>query len=234
MYRVAICEDEPVFAEEHERLCRSALDRLDIEHQIFRYENAARLLRDFSEGRRYDLFLLDILMDETDGVELAARIREQDAAAAIIFITSTPGYALRGYDVGALHYLMKPLDGGALERLIASDRQRRFRSPRFVFKSGRQSLNIPMDEIVCLETVGKRVAITLLGETLDCPGGLLELLKGRRQLVRCHKSFAVNMRNIRELTRTEALAVNGRTIPVSRTYFKDVQKAFLRQMGEPG
>ena len=231
MYMVAICEDEKVFSDEHERICRAVLDRLNIEHRITLYENAAQLLRDFFEGhKRYDLLLIDIVMGEPNGVELARVIRGHDAAAAIIFITSNPGYAIEGYDVGALHYLLKPLDGGALERLIAADYQKRFEYQNFVFRSGKQSLNIPMKEIVCLETVGKRVAVTLLNETLDCSGSLMELLKGRKQFIRCHKSFAVNVCNICELTRMDAIAVNGKKIPVSRTYFKDVQRAFLRQL----
>ncbi|MCL2002697.1 MAG: LytTR family DNA-binding domain-containing protein [Oscillospiraceae bacterium] len=230
MYRVAVCEDERVFSEEHERVCRGVLEKLNIEHQISVFETGAAFWAAFSGGERYDLLLLDIMMDETDGMELARRIREVDNAAAIVFVTSNTDYALHGYDVNALHYLMKPLDGGALERLIASDYARRVQPQRLVFKSGKQSLNIPMEEIVCLETVGKRVAITLLNETLDCSGNLLELLKGQSRLIRCHKSFAVNAGNIRELMRTDAVAVNGKTIPVSRTYFKDVQRAFLRQI----
>ncbi|MCL2081501.1 MAG: LytTR family DNA-binding domain-containing protein [Oscillospiraceae bacterium] len=245
MYRIAVCEDEKVFSEEHERVCRGVLEKLNIEFRISVFETGAAFWTAFSGGERYDLLLLDIMMDDRrgaganvrcggdagmDGVELARRIRGQDAAAAIIFITSTAEYAIDGYGVGALHYLMKPLDAGALERLIASDYKKRAKDQRLVFKSGRQNLNIPMDEVVCLETAGKRVAITLLGETLDCSGNLLELLKGREQLIRCHKSFAVNVRNLRELTRTDAVAANGKVIPVSRTYFKDVQRAFLKQI----
>jgi DNA-binding LytR/AlgR family response regulator len=84
--------------------------------------------------------------------------------------------------------------------------------------------------VICLETVGRRVAVTLPDKTVEYSGKLSELLEGKEQLIRCHKAFAVNPRNIRELTRTDAVAANGKVVPVSRTYIKDVQKAFLRQI----
>ena len=230
LYTVAICEDEVIFRNEQEKICRRIFEKLNIEYHISVYNASSDFWIAFSKGARYDLFLLDIIMDETNGVELARRIREHDGDAAIIFITSNPDFALQGYDVNALHYLRKPVDGDVLERLIASDYQRRFQIRFLVFKSGTQTLRIPIKDIICLETVGRRVEITLTDKSVDYPGKLSELLDGKEQLVRCHKAYAINIENIRELTRTDAIAVTGKVIPVSRTYSKDVQKAFLRQI----
>jgi DNA-binding LytR/AlgR family response regulator len=161
---------------------------------------------------------------------LAQKIREHDGDAAIVFITSHPGFALQGYDVNALHYLMKPLESDVLERLIKDDYRRRFQCNFLVFKSGTQTLRLPIRDIICLETVDRRVAVTMPDRTVEYSGKLSELIDGKEQFVRCHKAFAINPRNIRELTRTDAIAMNGKKIPVSRTYLKDVQKALLRQI----
>jgi DNA-binding LytR/AlgR family response regulator len=230
LYTVAICEDEIIFRNEQEKICRETLRKLNIEYHITMFETSTDFYAAFSNGARYDLILLDIIIDETNGVDLARKIREYDVDAAIIFITSNPDFALQGYDVNALHYLMKPLDGDILERLIESDYRRRFQNNFLVFKSGTQTLRIPIKDVICLETVGRRVEITLPDRTVEYPGKLSELLEGNEQFVRCHKAFAVNLRNIRELMRTDAIAVNGKTIPVSRTYTSEVQKAFLRQI----
>ena len=230
LYTVAICEDEIVFRNEQEKICRKILEKLNIEYHIAMFETSTDFYAAFQIGKRYDLILLDIIMDETNGVDLARKIREDDGDAAIIFITSNPDFALQGYDVNALHYLMKPLDSNILERLIALDYQRRFQNHFLVFKSGTQAFRIPIKDIICLETVGRRVEITLLDRTAEYSGKLSELLEGREQFVRTHKAFAVNIANIKELTRTDAAAVNGKMIPVSRMYSKDVQKAFLRQI----
>ncbi|MCL2031464.1 MAG: LytTR family DNA-binding domain-containing protein [Oscillospiraceae bacterium] len=232
MYRAAICEDEAVFRAGQEEICRGIFRKLNIEYHISLFESSAIFWDAFSRGERYDLLLLDIVMDGTDGMALARNIREHDASAAIIFITSNPAHVWQGYDVGALHYLMKPLDGGVLERLIAADYDRRFQSNVLIARSGAQTVQIPAADIVCLETSGKRVVVTLEDRTVDCSGKLSELLAGlpKEQFVRCHIAYAVNVRKIQELTRTDAVVAGGKRIPVSRACSKDVQKAFLRKM----
>lgn len=235
MYRVALCEDEKVFAETLKKICRGIFDRFDIEYHITEFNSGADFLEAFLQrGDRYDLILLDIIMPGINGVDLARQIRKQGCEAAIIFITSSRDYALSGYDVKALHYLVKPLEGHVLERLIIADYRNRFQNKYLVFKSGVQNLRIPLKDIICLETVGRRVAITLPDSVVYFPGKLLELLKSLPQedFVRCHQAFAVNLRNIKELTPQTAIAVNGKETPVSRAFKKNVQKAFLKKMRE--
>ena len=232
LYTVAICEDEATFRNEQESICRRILEKLGLEHHISVFDTSTDFWDAFSAGIRFDLILLDIIMDETNGMELAQKIREHDGDAAIVFITSNPGFALQGYDVSALHYLIKPLESDVLERLIMTDYRHRFQCNFLVFKSGPQTLRLPIRDIICLETIGRRVEITLPDKTAHYPGKLSDLLDGKEQFIRCHKAFAVNPRNIRELTRTDAIATNGKAIPVSRTYIKDVQKALLRQIRE--
>jgi two-component system response regulator AgrA len=125
---------------------------------------------------------------------------------------------------------MKPLDPDVLERLITLDYQRRFQSNYIMFKSGTQTLRIIAKNVICLETAGRHVSVTLTDKTVEYPGKLSQLIEGRDMFVRCHKAFAINIENIQELTRTDAVAINGKRIPVSRTYAKDVQKAFLKQI----
>lgn len=233
MYEVAICEDEKIFSDAHEKICHEILDKLNIDFHISVFNNSTDFLRAYSGAqKRYNLILLDIVMDGTNGIELAKRIRESDEEASIIFVTSSSDYALQGYDVKALHYLMKPVDITQLERLIMADYHNKFQYNYFIFKSGSQNIRIPLKDIISLETTGRRVEITLSDRTHFYSGKLIELLSElpAERFVRCHQAFAVNIDNIRELTRQSAIAVNGKEIPVSRTFLKDVQQAFLRQM----
>jgi len=234
MYRIAICEDEKVFSDENEKICFSIMEKLNAEFELDSFSNAAEFLNGFSgKCKKYDLLLLDIIMEDgaINGVELARKIREQDNDAVIIFITSKSEYAVQGYGVNALYYFMKPVDGDALERLIAADYHRRCRHSYLVFKSGVQHLRIPIKDVVFLEITGRRVAINLIDNTTsEYYGKLTDFLNKANPFVRCHSSFAVNICNIRELTKTDAVTLNGKTIPVSRAYFKDTQKAFMRQL----
>lgn len=234
MYRAAICEDEAVFRQEQETVCRRILNKLNIEYQISVFETGTAFMAAYSGGARYDLLLLDIVMDELSGMELARRLREQGSDAAIVFITANPEYAIEGYDVGALHYLMKPLDGAALERVITADYKRRFSQKYLVVKSGTQNLRLPLHDIICLEVIGRRVKITTPGGEIETSAKLTELLESlpKEQFCRCHVGYIVNLSKIQKLTRTEAVAVNGKVVPVSRAYLKTVEKAFLKQIWE--
>ncbi len=233
MYRVALCEDEKIFSGAQKKACCDIFEKLNIEYHISVFDNSADFLKAFLEqGERYDLLLLDILMEGTDGMTLAKRIRETDKETAIIFITSSRDYALLGYDVNALHYLMKPLDIGKLEQLIQADYHKRFSNRFFLFETGGGKQRTELKDIICLETAGRRVAVTTHDGLMYVSGKLTDLLNElpKEQFIRCHQAYAVNIRNIRELTRQDAIAIDGKAIPVSRTFSKEVQKVFVRQM----
>ena len=235
MYKVAICDDEKVFADEQERICITIFKKHEIEYHIDVFNNSITFHEFLSKEQQfYDLILLDIIMDEMNGMELAKKIRIYDGKVTIIFITSTNDYVFQGYDVSALHYLTKPLDENVLEKLILSDYKNKFLNDFLIFKSGTENLRIPVKEIINAETAGRRVAIQLTNKTVYYPGKLSELLKKlpANQFVQCHKAFFINLYNINELTRQHAIAVNGTKTPISRTYAKYVQKAFLRIIRE--
>jgi len=230
MYHIAICEDEKVFSQTHEKICTDILKRNSITNKIDLFASGEDFLAVFASGEKhYDLILLDIVMGGMNGMELAAEIRKRDEKAAIVFITSSREYALDGYNVNALHYLLKPVDSVVLEHLILSDYKNKFQSEFLCFKSGVQNLRLPVNDIIRAETVGRRVEITLTDSVVTYPGKLTKLLEElpKDQFVRCHQAFAVNIQKTRELTRQSALSVNGVETPVSRTFTKEVQKAFL-------
>lgn len=233
MYRVALCEDETAFSVVLEKICQTIFDKLMIDYAIDVFDSSEAFLQAFAkEQRRFDLMLLDIMMHEPNGMELARQIRQSDTDGAIIFVTSNRDFALEGYDVKALHYLMKPVDEEILERLILADYNDRYQTGYFVFESGTQKLRVAVKDIISLETVGRRVAVTLYCETVYYSGKLTELLEQlpKEQFVRSHQAFALNIRNIRELNRNEAITANGKSVPVSRTFAKDVQRAFVKYL----
>lgn len=233
MYQVAICEDEKIFSKTHEKICHDILTKLDIEFHISVFDNSVDFLKT-SPGVKYNLILLDIIMDGINGVELAKTIRRSDGEATIIFVTSSKEYALQGYDVKALHYLMKPVDVTLLERLIIEDYRHKFQNNYLIIKSGSQNLRIPINDIIALETTGRKVTLTLPDRSIHYSGKLTDLLDElpKDRFVRCHQAYAVNISNIRELARQDAVTVTGKVIPVSRTFMKNVQRAFLRRMQE--
>ena len=229
MYRVALCEDETFLIKSQEKACREVLEKLNIEHEISSFESSEAFWASFLAGARYDLMLFDIVMGRTNGMDLARAVRKYDSESAIVFITANPDFALHGYDVFALHYLIKPLEIETLEELISSDYELRFRRDFFIVPG--EGMRIPGKEIICFETSGRRVLITTSKKTVEYSGKLSDTLESLPQnFIRCHVGYIINLRNIRKLTRTEAVAVNDKKIPISRFYSESAQKAFLRQL----
>jgi DNA-binding LytR/AlgR family response regulator len=233
MYKVALVEDEKIFSATQEKICRGILEKLNIVYDITVFDNSGDFIKAFSQGqKRFDLLLLDIVMDGANGMDIAKMIREIDKEAVIIFITSSSEYVFNGYDVGALHYLLKPVDETLLEKLITTAYKNKSQSPFIIIKSGTQNQRISIKDIIALETVGRKVEITLTDKVFYYNDKLADLLNElpKEKFIRCHQSFAVNIDNIREINRFDASAVNGKKIPISRAYLKDVQTAFLMNM----
>ena len=208
--------------------------KLNIEHQISSFDSSMGLLKaSIEKDMRYDLILLDIAMDKIDGIELARRIRKIDNEVDIIFITSKQEYALDGYDVNALHYLMKPVNTTKLETLIKTAYAKKFQESVIVVKSGNQHFRVPVGTIVSIETIGRQVKLSLLDKEIKCPGKLIDILSELPcgQFVRCHQAFAVNVSNVRTLSRKTAVTIDGKEIPVSRTYLDDTRNAIMSRMG---
>ena len=231
MYKIALIEDEQIISQTQARQVRAVMEELGIEYRISVFDGSASFWSAFAQGRRYDLILLDIIMDQMSGVELARKIRQHDHDAAIVFVTVSPDFALQGYDVGALHYLVKPLDTELLAKLLSTDYEQRFQNHFFIIKSGSRNLRLATKDIICFETSGRRLTVTTAAKTYDCPGKLTDILASLPPcFIRCHVGYVINLQNIKKLTRTEALAVNGKKIAVSRAYSEMAQTAFLKQL----
>lgn len=116
--RIAVCDDERKACIEISSMAKKILQEENIPYSISVYENASGLLKDIQNGVSFQIFLLDVLMDEMDGIELAAELRKQKNKAAIIFISITREMALKGYEVSAARYLEKPLNEEKLKEAL--------------------------------------------------------------------------------------------------------------------
>ena len=118
MFRIAICDDEPVFSAQIDAIishwpARPAGVRTEIFH------DGDSLIRAHEE-MPFDIILLDVLMPLLNGIETAAEIRSKDKNVKIVFLTSTPEFALDSYSVKASNYLLKPVDPARLLECLSS------------------------------------------------------------------------------------------------------------------
>ena len=107
MYRIAIVEDDKSFIEELKKYLEQYSQEEGQEFEISTFYDGEEILENYVSG--YDLILLDIEMPKVDGMDAAEKIREADENVVLMFITNMAQYAIRGYSVGALDFVMKPI-----------------------------------------------------------------------------------------------------------------------------
>lgn len=228
-YRIAICDDNPADSGFIQELLHDWANQrqIDISSQVF--HSAEQFLFHYAEDKAFDILLLDIEMGAMDGVTLARQIRRENDAIQIVFLTGYPDYVVEGYEVAALHYLMKPIDPkklfAVLDRAVATLHKT---SRAVLLPVGSGMLRQPVEQIQYVEAFSHSVAIATEKETVDVKLSLSEMEKLLGEgFVRCHRSYLVGLKFISRLTKTEVFLDSGKALPLSRGAAAAVHSAFI-------
>lgn len=233
--RIAVCDDCRQDALSLKALLdgrRGAEDTFAGSHKVRLYYDAESLLDDVGrKGMQYDLYLLDIYMENSmDGIALAKRLRQADDKAAICFVSTSDGFYREAYDLYAVQYLIKPVGREALEKLLA-------RVEEGIVRQKERFLCFTWRKAAGAVSYGQVLYISSMGNTLfiHCKNGMVQKCRDKlneleRRLdgnvfCRCHQSFLVNMYQVKSLSGME-LTVEGERIPVSRRYYAEIKRRY--------
>ena len=224
MITIAICDDD----NSQINALKKMLTEWNSNTIINEYNSAEQFLFNYPDAS-CDLLLLDIEMGDMNGMELAKELRAKGDMLPIIFITGFSKYIGDGYDVEALHYLMKPVDKEKLFHVLDRYSCRHRPDNRVILPIGNESVLVASDNIVYLEAFGKKTQITLNdGKEIVCTCGLSEASEKLGQgFVSCHRSYVVNIGAIRKISRTDITMDSGKIIPLSRRSYDSVNRAFI-------
>ncbi len=185
----------------------------------------------YEEERDFDVLFLDISMPGMNGMELARKVRERDRHMVIVFATAVSDYLEEGYEVEALHYLIKPLSREKIARCMEKALERR-RQERFVtLHAGEEILKVSEECINYVEARGRGCCIG----RVRVPGELevheslseLESLLNPEEFMKCHRSYLCRIGNIRHIGRENMEFDDGTRIPVSRRLYSQVNQRFI-------
>jgi DNA-binding LytR/AlgR family response regulator len=182
------------------------------------------------QDHSFDILLLDIQMQGMNGVELAKEIRKSDEKLCIIFITGLADYIESGYDVSALHYLLKPVNEGKLFACLDKACSRiSIEQPTIVVTSQGQTIRILQREIIFAEASAHYVQLltTACSHEIKMNISELEKMLAKNLFIRCHRSYIIGIRYISKIGKTDLTLDNGKTIPVSRRLYHEVNQAFI-------
>ena len=227
-YKIAICDD----MEEDVKYISSAVNKWaekeNITVDIEMFPSAESFLFRYAEQKAFDILLLDVEMPSMNGVELAKRIRKENDAVQIIFITGYTDYISEGYEVSALHYLVKPLSETKLFEVLnrAVLKIRKNEKALFLSLAG-EMVRIPIYEIKYLEVQQNYVTVHSKKDyTVKKTLGEFERELDER-FYRMGRSFIVNLSCIDKITKTDVFLSDGSVIPLSRGQYEPLNKAFI-------
>lgn len=227
-YKIAICDD----MEEDVKYISSAVNKWaekeNITVDIETFPSAESFLFRYAEQKAFDILLLDVEMPSMNGVELAKRIRKENDAVQIIFITGYTDYIAEGYEVSALHYLVKPLSETKLFEVLnrAVLKIRKNEKSLFLSLSG-EMVRIPIYEIKYLEVQQNYVTVHSKKDyTVKKTLGEFERELDER-FYRMGRSFIVNLSCIDKITKTDVFLSDGSVIPLPRGQYGPLNKAFI-------
>ena len=225
----AIIDDEPLAA----GLLESYAKKTPYLSLSGTYNSAVEAMKHLREDP-VQLLFLDIQMPELSGIEFAKILPKE---TKIIFTTAFPQYAIEGFKVNALDYLLKPISYNdflkaidkAMDWFSIAQRQDVYRRDRFMFvKSDYKLQRVCLDDILYIEGLKDYVRFYLKNdETVMSLMSMkkLEEYLPKPEFLRTHRSFIVHMTET-PLVERFRIVFNGVQIPISDNYKEDVQKYF--------
>lgn len=242
MLQIALCDDR---VEELERVTGLAekYARLhpELDSVIRPFQSGYDLLECVKNRGGFDLYLLDVMMPEPDGLAVGEAIRERDKNAMLVYLTSSPDYAVASYRVRAMDYLLKPVEQEALFALLdRAAEQARSALPSVTVRTRDGLVVVPLAEIVTVES-GNHAARYVLADGRELTTGAIRsfdeavsLLLAEPRFLRVGASFVVNMLYVDSMTKDQLTLRGGMKVPIPRLKRGEVRQAFLDFMLQRG
>lgn len=229
MLRIAIVEDELSYIHTLEEYLHRYEAENRITFQISTFLDGLEIASEYRAG--YDIILLDIQMKHMDGMTTAETIRRLDEDVTFIFITSTVQFAVQGYLVDALGYVVKPVSYLAFSQILKKAvRQAEKRSTKTYLDIEVETGQLRLDtsHIYYVESQRHNVIVhTENGHFLTSgPLKRMELLLSDKGFSKCHNAYLVNLRHVTGVLQNSVLLSDGQTLPVSRSR----KKAFMETL----
>lgn len=227
-YRAAICDDSIKDAEYVQSILNrwAASRKFSVQAEVF--PSAESFLFRYAEDKKFDILLLDIEMGIMDGVTLARSIRKENEEVQIVFITGYSDYISEGYEVEALHYLMKPVYEEKLFSVLDRAVEKIKQNERCLnLELSGEMVRIPFYEIRYLDVHQNYVTIhgkkdyTVKRTLSDFEKELDE------RFFRAGRSLIVNLKCIQRVTKTEVRLFDGTALPLPRGVYGPLNRAII-------
>lgn len=229
MLRIAICDDDVQHRETiAEYVYRWAEEE---QHNIFlRVFDNGDLLLSKEKQQQSDIILLDIMMPLLNGMDTAREIRKGNSVVKIIFLTSSPEFAVESYDVKANGYILKPIKYEKLKTVLNDCAEVRPEETEYlIVKTPEGYKKIYLENIEYVEAQNRKVIFNVSGEDpVEVIGKISDYfssLNEEKGFFKCHRSYIIGLSKIDRFNSKEAVTKSGVAVPIARgtaNIFKEV------------
>ena len=225
--RIAICDDEKNIRE----LIANKVAKQYQDANIIFYNSGEELLL---SDEHIDILFLDIQMSGKNGMETARELRKKDKSVIIIFVTAAEEYVFQAFDVGAFHYIVKPINNTkftevlhrAIEEWNAKQPTNQETEEKYLMiNNGGVHIKVTIDDIVYAEVFNRKVVIHKLNETIEYYGKMshLENVAGN-SFFRPHRAYLINFKYVEKYDATTIYLEKGTALMAKQKYPEFVKK----------
>mgnify|MGYP003308952698 FL=1 len=222
--RIAVCDDEELFRIEF----KSVLDKvlINAEYDIDTFSGGSSLYEAFLKNP-FDLVFLDIEMPGIDGITLAKRLRAVSENVQIVFLTSHIEYALEGYEVNALRYLVKPVDMNKLSEVLKYIQDKKNNSRQIMIKQEGEDIVIDLSDIIYMESMDKNVRIVTSKSEYITRYNISDYEEELKNsgFLRIHRGYLISLSKVKKIVKNDVVMDGDISLPVSRSNIKVLKDA---------
>lgn len=228
--RIAICDDSAADRDYLAGLARRWAGQRLHTVQLALYPSAESFLFAYAEDKTVQILLLDIEMGQMDGVTMARTLRKDNDGVQIVFITGYSDYIADGYEVEALHYLMKPVDESKLFSVLDRAADKLCRNEQFLtLELSGETVRLPVYQIRYAEVQGNYVTVHAKSDyTAKMTLSELET-RLDDSFFRLGRSALVNLGYVARVTKTAVTLNDGSVLPLPRGAYDRINRAIINR-----
>ena len=225
---IAICDDEQNQIEYITSLVLSWSAKKGHDCDIHAFTSAETFLFEYEDDKAYDILLLDVEMKSMTGIELAKRIRKDNNRAEIVFITSHFEFIGEGYEVDALHYLIKPISTDKLAQVLTKATEKlSVEPPSVIITCEGETIKLYEADIRYIESFLHYIVIHTKENEYKIKESI-SVFENRLSddFYRIHRSYLVSLKHITRISRT-SVNIGHTELPLSRGKYDDIIRSFI-------
>ena len=231
MFSIALCEDEKVSMDYESSLINEWSATSGNKISLKTFVSAEQFLFESEDFPAFNLLIFDIQMKNMNGFELAEKLRAKGCKSNLIFITGITDYAIQGYEVGAVRYILKPVKKDILFSLLDEifKNNQKEETECYMLSQGNEILKIPFNQIIYIEAQEHYVRLCGRQINRQWKSSFSEVSKAfeGKGFFLLRRGLMVNLSHIEQITRTECILDNEEKVPVARNSYKELNEAFI-------